>query len=155
MNYERRKKQRGFTLIEILVVIGMIALLAAVVIVAINPGRQFAQARDAQRMSNVNTILNAVYQYAVDNRGTLPAGIPVAPAVAGEICRTGAGSCTGLINLSVLTASEIYLVSLPIDPSCPTGCNVNGTGYTIVQSINGRVTVAAPNDELSTVTVTR
>lgn len=144
--------KRGFTLIEILIVIGMIALLAAVVIVAINPGRQFAQARDAQRMSNVNTILNGVYQFAVDNKGTLPVSITT---TATEICKTAAPSCTSLIDLSVLTASEIYLVSLPIDPSCPTGCNANGTGYTIVKSANGRVTVAAPNDELSTVSVTR
>ena len=37
---------RGFTLIEILVVLGMLALLSTVVLVAINPLRQFAQARE-------------------------------------------------------------------------------------------------------------
>ena len=38
------QNQSGFTLIEILVVIGLIAFLAAVVIIAINPARQFARA---------------------------------------------------------------------------------------------------------------
>ena len=51
---------RGFTLIEILVVIGMLAILTTVVLVAVNPLRQFAQARNSQRQSNVAAILNAV-----------------------------------------------------------------------------------------------
>ncbi len=42
---------------------------------AINPARQFSQARNAARRSDVNTILNAISQYMIDNRGQAPTGI--------------------------------------------------------------------------------
>lgn len=137
-------KNKGFTLIEILIVIGIIAILAAVAIVAINPARQFAQANNAQRWSNVNTILNAVYQYAIDNNGALPSAIT---GSATEICKTGA-TCTGLINLSALTTNELYLSAIPSDPQCPGVCATDGVGYTIATTTNGRVIVNAPDAQL-------
>jgi type IV pilus assembly protein PilA len=138
------KKQKGFTLIELLVVIGIIAILAAIVIIAINPARQFALARNAQRWSNVNTVLNATWQYGVDHQGTLPAAIT---ATSTEICKTGATSCTGLVDLSVLTENGIYVVAIPNDPK---GVSASGTGYFIRQT-NGRVEVTAPSVELGEV----
>ena len=140
--------KRGFTLIELLLVIGIIAILAAIVIVAINPTKQLGDARNAQRRADVNTILNAVYQYSIDNNGNLPTTITTS---ATEICRSGVDvNCTGLINLNVLTGS--YVVALPADPQAATATS---TKYTIVKSGN-RVTVAAPSAEQSaTISVTR
>lgn len=143
------KFKKGFTLIEVLLVVAIIAILAGIVIIAVNPSKQLADARNAQRRSDATTILNATYQYAVDNNGTLPASITTTPTA---VCATG-GTCTGIIDLTVLTTSEKYLVSMPKDPTSGTA---NSTGYNISKSANGRVTVAAPSAENSvTISVTR
>ncbi|KKW40447.1 hypothetical protein A2454_01905 [Candidatus Peribacteria bacterium RIFOXYC2_FULL_55_14] len=145
-----RITRAGFTLIELLLVIGIIAILASIVIVAINPTKQLGDARDAQRRSDVNTILNAVYQYAIDNNGTLPTCIDTTDR---GICLTN--DCTGVTsgcNLSALTGT--YLVSIPVDPSGATG---NDTNYNIQLTASNRVTVSAPEYEQATslISVTR
>ncbi|KKR86839.1 MAG: hypothetical protein UU34_C0009G0007 [Candidatus Curtissbacteria bacterium GW2011_GWA1_41_11] len=56
----------GFTLIELLIVIAILGILAAAVIVAINPGKRAAQARDAKRKQDINAIANALIgNYAI------------------------------------------------------------------------------------------
>src|SRR6266496_6575741 len=77
INTKDIKSQKGFTLIELLVVIGILAILLSIVLIAINPARQFGQANDTQRRSNVTAILNAIGAYAADNHGQLPPGIPL------------------------------------------------------------------------------
>ena len=143
-----RSTRGGFTLIELLLVIGIIAILAAIVIVAINPTKQLADARNAQRRSDVNTILNAVYQYSIDNNGNLPSTITTTTT---HICKSGVSvDCTGLVNLNMLTGA--YLVGIPFDPQTATATDTN---YTIVK-VGNRVTVNAVGAEQgASISVTR
>jgi prepilin-type N-terminal cleavage/methylation domain-containing protein len=155
INFKKLKNQKGFTLLEVLLVVAIIAILAGIVIIAINPGKQLGDSRNAQRQADVTTILNAVYQYSLDNSGALPAGITT---TATEVCATGASSCTSLVDLSAVTSSGKYVVSVPKDPQCGTGsvCNTNGVGYKISKDANNRITVTAPSAEQSkTISVTR
>jgi len=153
---KKLRTNKGFTLIEILLVVAAIAILAGIVILAINPNKQLGDTRNAQRRADVNTILNSVYQYTIDNNGTLPT-IPTAACTllaTNEACKlTATGTCLTGVNLSVLTTNEKYLTSMPIDPTIS---STNGTGYYITKSANGRVTVCAPSAEQgTTISVTR
>jgi len=58
---------RSFTLVELLIVIAILAVLAAAVVIVLNPAELLAQARDSQRISDVNTVKSAVDIFIVDN----------------------------------------------------------------------------------------
>ena len=110
------KQSKGFTLIELLVVIGILAILLAIVLIAINPARQFGQANNTRRTSDVTQILNAVGAYAADHAGTLPAGIQQDQA--------------NEVDASVICADIVpnYIPSLPVDPTVNGGAAYNGAG---------------------------
>jgi prepilin-type N-terminal cleavage/methylation domain-containing protein len=161
MKLARHLKQKGFTLIELLVVIGILAILLAITLVALNPRRNFQQANDTQRQSDVNAILNAINQYAATNHGQLPAGITTTPKTI--------TSTVGVGNVNLCAALvPTYIADLPIDPVngaesptgsvCTTALATYDTGYTVVatDTANGdRVTVSATGEITASISVTR
>src|SRR3972149_6754342 len=140
-----KKKTPGFTLIEILVVVALIAILAAVTIIAINPAKNFADTRNATRSSDVTAILNAVTQYTSEQGNALADFGTINPCTGtATLIGTTAGQPAGTyVNLATLLVDE-FIVAIPVDPSGGTDAN---TGYTICQTAGGRVQIDAPSAE--------
>jgi prepilin-type N-terminal cleavage/methylation domain-containing protein len=144
-----KKFSRGFTLIELLVVITIISTLAVVVFVALNPGQRLKDSRDARRTSDVDSILTAIHQYIVDNKGSAPAGLStteqqLGTAASGCAVATGGCSVTAAACLDLTTPLAKYLKSIPTDPNTGTA---GKTVYSAVQDSNGIVTVKACGTE--------
>lgn len=53
-------KAKGFTLVELLVVLGVLAVLAVIVVLILEPSRIFEQARDARRIEDMRAVANAI-----------------------------------------------------------------------------------------------
>lgn len=143
-NTDHTYRQAGFSLIELLIVIGIITVLVVITFIAINPARQSSHENNTKRRNDVNRILNAVNQYMANNQGTIPAGVTTSIQ---PIANTGANICSILVPQ--------YAESLPRDPLISDGVAITDcaipydTNYAIVQSAtDSRITVNAPGAEL-------
>ena len=134
---KKASKNKGFTLIEILVVIGIIAILAAVVIIAINPARQFAQARNTQRVSNLNTLLNGIGQNIADNKGVFTCSGTAYYFAPGTTTIGTTGKDLGPCLVPTYIASGI--------PQDPVGGTVGDTQYRVSTTTTGNFMLCAPN----------
>lgn len=150
----------GFTLIELLVVMAILAILFALVLVAVNPVRQTQQANDLKRRADINTIVNAINQYAADNSGTLPTGITTSLKIIGTtLSACDSTSCAGEFPQASCvdiegTVAPRYIASMPYDPV--TG-NSSRTRYGVKKSgTDNRITVKACDPDLaSSISVTQ
>jgi prepilin-type N-terminal cleavage/methylation domain-containing protein len=114
--FKKEKYNKAFTLIEMLLVIALIAILAGIVIVAINPGRQLANARNAERASELKALNDAIYQYYADN---LAWPTTTMPTTLTEVCSETNSNPAGCLDLSNLTPD--YLTAIPDDPTATSG----------------------------------
>jgi prepilin-type N-terminal cleavage/methylation domain-containing protein len=144
--------RKGFTLIELLIVIAILGILAAAVLVAVDPVGRIQESRDARRWSESNAILNAVLNKQVDDRayyyGTTSAPVYedswqiIVSDDAGIDCANAADrpGCDQnmfvdgkecVANLSSMVPDHI--AEIPVDPRgfgtdgpCVSGCMFNG-----------------------------
>jgi prepilin-type N-terminal cleavage/methylation domain-containing protein len=136
----------GLSLIEIIAAIGVMGIIIAIVLVAVNPSRQFAQNNDTRRIADLTVILDSVRQYATDHKGKFPAAITTSTQ---SISNKGANICADI--------SPAYIGLLPSDPTAKNnGVAINDctstydTEYTIAKDSTGKViTVTAPNAQVT------
>lgn len=141
--------RKGYTLSELMLTIAIMAIVfATIVAVGLNPLEQYSNARDKNRESDINSILNAIYLYSYDNGGQIPDAIPSIDA--GHICRYGYGtSCEEIgvqsgISLDILVDSG-YIVEIPRDPHAPS--DGSGTYYEVTEDSMGNLVVTAQSTE--------
>lgn len=103
---QSQKARNGFTIVEILIVIVVIAILAAITVVAYN-GIQ-GRARDTKRLSDVAQIQKALEVYKIEF-GNYPAQVGTTGFYGWEV------STSGSFLQSIIDAGVVP--SIPVDPS--------------------------------------
>lgn len=151
------KQKKSLSLLEIFFVFFMIAVLASVVLSAVNPRDRQADARDAQRIVDMHALITAIHQYVVDTNGSLPEGVTAQmhETQLGNCVTGGNTLCTQAQDSCVDISKSIapYLSQVPTDPLL---VNREGlSGYSIRTSEDGLVTVRACGAETSELEVSR
>ncbi|MEK7480646.1 MAG: prepilin-type N-terminal cleavage/methylation domain-containing protein [Patescibacteria group bacterium] len=88
---------RGFTIIELLIVMALIALLASLVLATIGSTRE--RSRDARREADIKEIQNALDLYSVTNRAF--------PICASEVVINGESDCLSVQLIAVGAAGQV------------------------------------------------
>ncbi len=152
------RKKIGFTLVELLIVIGVIAILASLAFVALKPLARFQDSRNTQRRTDVSAILGAIKLDQVDNGGAHHANITnLSDNTYYQIGEASTGCDTACSNPSVILQSacvnllylidEGYIADIPIDPNADNASS-DTTGYYIYKYDSGQIAIGSCHEEL-------
>jgi len=81
-------RNRGFTLLELLIVIAIIAILSVALIIVINPAETLKKSRDANRISDLNALKTALGIYMTSTTTPNLGGAGITDAGANTVCTT-------------------------------------------------------------------
>lgn len=140
--------RKGFTVVELVIVIAIIAILTVVVFVVIDPFTRFQDSHDSTRLSHATALLDAAKVDQVNNEGAYLSSIEkltddayyeigtCAPATASCTAQATAVDCVDLTEL----ATRGYIDSVPTDPHDGNAVN---TGYYLSKRADGSVQIGA------------
>ncbi len=104
--------QKGFTLIELLIVVAILAILAVISVITLNPAQILKQARDSQRLTDLDTLRSAISFYLQDvsspslgNANVCYGSAPATPNTLG--CGRMSGSDTSVVTTTVASSTAV------------------------------------------------
>lgn len=136
--------QNGFSLIEMVIAMGLFALLVTTAVVAINPSKQFAEARDAQRSSHLHILASAITRATYNGPLGTNCTAGVLPVNTTKVIGTGVGEYD--LGDCIVPA---YIQKIPVDPvsGVYTSDVDYASGYRITKDTNGYYVIEAPHAE--------
>ena len=127
--------KKGFTLIELMVTVSLVAILASTVIMSFGPARE--QARNAQRQTDLRTMEAALALY-FQKYGQYPAGCNGATTVGSPVWSGQVGTDYECTNNPTGPPSNRYIIGLAPEfiPELPTDPRLNGDASGYVYAVN-------------------
>ncbi len=113
-----RRNEKGFTLVELLIVVAIIGILAGVVLIAINPGETLRKSRDATRLSDLDSVARALNLALAEETVTLVATSGGSSSLSGATPTAVNGN--GWVDADPVGTSAglgQYLSALPLAPN--------------------------------------
>lgn len=133
------RNEEGTNIIELLVAIGLFAIITAIVLVAVNPKAQYIKIKQNRNTAELAAVVNAINQYTLDNGDTLP--VSVGNANVYPIGRPGIEISTAGMNICAALVPQ-YIGFLPSNPFTTAGKQVTDcsqpytTGFYIYRRSN-------------------
>src|SRR3989344_6518102 len=114
--------QKGFTLVEIIIVTAILAVLSTAAVFILNPAEIIKQTRDSQRLSDLNTTVSALSLFNADSSST--GGLGTINTLYISLSDDTSSTCASITGLPPLAGSVSYHCVTQINLK-----NVNNSGW--------------------------
>lgn len=149
----------AFTIVELLIVIGIIAILAVTLLALLNPAEAQRRARDTKRLRDMNTLQSIVTQHLEDGNdfgsnctGSADEGITPGNPCTSTIASGDSAPCSGAGNWLGGTSANLCSLTqaVPVDPvNGAASCVTNTDTVSNCASVVYRVAVVGRNYEIN------